>query len=146
MPVRLLCSVLSVFICYIFVRLFTIGHSFREDKPLTGCRRWIIDMLYKVISLLILFFGGMRTRKNKVDFDYTPYLGAQYMEKTAEPKYISTYVSNHSSWLDVPILIANLKTAFASKGSFKTTPIFGIIVQSLGCLFISRGGTAEEKE
>lgn len=46
----------------------------------------------------------------------------------------------------MPVLIRNLKCAFASKKAFKKTPIFGIIVQSLGCLFISRGATPDKKD
>lgn len=102
--------------------------------------------MYKIFSLLILFFGGMRSSRRKVDFDYSAYLGPNYKETTSAPKYLSTYVSNHTSWLDVPILIANLKSAFASKKTFKKTPIFGIIVQSLGCLFISRGASPDKRE
>jgi hypothetical protein len=96
--------------------------------------------------MVLLFFAGMRSSKRKVDFDYTAYLGPDYKETIKGPKYLSTYVSNHSSWLDVPILIANLKPAFASKNTLKKTPIFGIIVQSLGCLFISRGASAEKRD
>jgi len=128
MLLRLVCSVLVILVCYIFVRIFTIGHSFKGDTPITGCRKHIINFMYKVFSMLILFFAGMRTSTKKTDFDYSAYLGSDYKEATNAPKYLSTYVSNHTSWLDVPVLIANLKCAFASKKTFKKTPIFGIIV------------------
>ena len=88
----------------------------------------------------------MRTTRKCVDFDYSTFLGPNYKETTMKPKYLSTYVSNHASWLDVPILISHLRPAFASKKTFKTVPIFGIIVQSLGCLFISRGASAEKRD
>lgn len=103
-------------------------------------------MLYKILCKLVCFFTGMRTEKKYVDFDYSSYLGPNYKNSTVPPRYLSTYVSNHTSWLDVPILISNLRPAFASKRTFKNVPIFGILVQSLGCLFISRGASAEKRE
>ena len=123
-----ICQVLFNFLWFIPYRIITICHSFKGDRPLTGCRKSIIGYLYKLISTFILFFAGMRSSKRKVDFDYSAYLGINYKETTKPPKYLSTYVSNHISWLDVPIIIANLKPAFASKKTFKKTPIFGIIV------------------
>ena len=128
MPLRLISSVLVILFCYIFVRIFTIGHNFRGNSPISGCRKHIINFMYKVFSMLILFFGGMRSSTKKIDFDYSTYLGPDYKKTTNAPKYVSTYVSNHSSWLDVAVLIRNLKCAFASKKTFKKTPIFGIIV------------------
>ena len=128
MLARLVCSVLVIIVCYIFVRIFTIVHNFKGDTPISGCRKHIINFMYKVFSMLILFFAGMRTSTKKTDFDYSAYLGPDYKNSANAPKYLSTYVSNHTSWLDVPVLIANLKCAFASKSTFKKTPIFGIIV------------------
>jgi len=78
--------------------------------------------------MLILFFGGMRTTKKKTEFDYSAYLGPGDGETAIVPKYLSTYVSNHTSWMDIPVLIVNLKCAFASKSTLKNIPIFGILV------------------
>ena len=128
MPLRILCSILLVLVCYIFVRIFTIGHSFRGDTPLTGCRKHIVIFLIKFFCTGILFFAGMRSSRKKVDFDYSAYLGPDYKKANNAPKYLSTYVSNHTSWLDIPVLIVNLKCAFASSEAFKKVPIFGILV------------------
>ena len=127
-------------------RIFTIGHSFTDDTPMRGCRQTLISFIYKLISKLLCFFGGMRTTRKQVDYDYTAFLGPNYQKTSIPPEYLSTYVSNHASWLDVPILISHFRPAFASKKSFKTVPIFGIIVQALGCLFISRGASPEKRE
>jgi 1-acyl-sn-glycerol-3-phosphate acyltransferase len=89
--------------------------------------------------------GGMRTVKKQIDFDYTPFLGPDYKETQIIPKKVSTIISNHSSWLDVPILISNFRAAFASKKSFRKVPVFGIIVEALGCIFISRGASIDKK-
>ena len=78
MPLRLICSVLVILIAYIFVRIFTIGHSFKADTPITGCRKHVIHFMYKIFSLLIIFFGGMRTYRRRIDCDYSAYLGPNY--------------------------------------------------------------------
>ena len=88
----------------------------------------------------------MRTTRKYVDYDYSAFLGPNYKDTTKPPRYLSTYVSNHASWLDVPILISHFRPAFASKKNFRDFPIFGIIVQSLGCLFISRGATPDKRD
>jgi 1-acyl-sn-glycerol-3-phosphate acyltransferase len=92
-----------------------------------------------------MLMAGMRTTRKFVDFDYTPFLGPNYKESCIPPKHVSTIVSNHSSWLDVPILISHFKAAFASKKTFRKVPIFGLIVQALGCIFISRGASIEKR-
>lgn len=120
------------------------GHNFKE--PLKGCRSFFITHTYKIISRLLMFLAGMITFRRRVDFDYTPYLGPNYNETTNPPKHVSTIVSNHSSWLDVPILIWHFRAAFASKKTFRKLPIFGLIVQALGCIFISRGATQEKRD
>lgn len=96
---------------------------------------------YVLVSRWLILLAGMRTYRKKVDFDYTPFLGPGYRDTQNEPKHISTIVSNHSSWLDIPILMSHFKTAFASKKSFRKVPMFGLIVQALGCIFISRGAS-----
>lgn len=124
-------------------RIFSIGHDYRN--PAKGCRAFLITQTYKIISRLLMFLAGMITFRKRVDFDYTPYLGPNYMETTKTPKHVSTIVSNHASWLDVPILIWHFRAAFASKKTFRKLPIFGLIVQALGCIFISRGATVEKR-
>lgn len=89
--------------------------------------------------------GGMRTVRKKVDFDYSPYLGPDYKETQVPPNYISTIVSNHSSWLDVPILISHFQAAFVAKKTLRKIPIFGLIVQALGCIFVSRDASNENR-
>ena len=76
-----------------------------------------------------------------IDFDYTKYLGEGYKEKQNTPKYISTYVVNHSSWLDVMIMLSKYKVAFAAKEAFEKVPVFGLIVSALGSIFVARGAS-----
>ena len=65
-----------------YYRIITICHSFKGDKPLSGCRKSIIGMLYKIESMVLLFFGGLRSSKTKLDVDYSSYLGPDYKNST----------------------------------------------------------------
>lgn len=84
-------------------------------------------------------------KKTIRDYDYTPYLGTNYKETQTIPNHIPTFISNHSSWLDVEILITYYQLAFAAKKSLRKVPVFGVLCAYLGCIFISRGGTEEQR-
>lgn len=127
-------------------RVLTIGHSFEHNQPLKGFRAKMIQVAYICVARGINFFAAMRTQRKIVDYDYTSFLGPNYLDTQIEPKHVSTYVSNHSAWLDVSILISHFSVAFASKKTFKKFPIFGLIVQALGCIFISRGASQEKRD
>lgn len=91
-----------------------------------------------------MFAFGYRFKHRKLDYDYSEYLGADYMETMKLPKHISTIVSNHSSWFD-PILLNNIfGCGFVAKKEIKTAPVGGVIAMALGSIFISRGGSPEE--
>jgi lysophosphatidylcholine acyltransferase / lyso-PAF acetyltransferase len=105
----------------------------------------MIQFTYTWVSRGLNFFGGMRTSRTVIDYDYTSFLGPNYKETQVEPKHLSTLISNHSSWLDVSILISHFRAAFASKKTFRNIPVFGLLVQALGCIFISRGASLEKR-
>jgi hypothetical protein len=104
MPIRFIICILTIVTSYIFVKLISIGHNI-ETEPLKGCRKTFIGFIYKAVAATLAFFGGLRYSKVIKDYDYTTYLGPNYKETTKEPKFISTYISNHTSWLDIMILI-----------------------------------------
>ena len=131
---------------FILHRIFSIGHDYKKSQAVTGCRAFLIKWTYVLVARWLILLSGMRTSRKVVDFDYTPFLGPGYKETQIPPKYLSTIVSNHASWLDVPILISHFKAAFASKKNFRKIPIFGLIVQALGCIFISRGASQEKRD
>lgn len=71
--------------------------------------------------------SGTRTTKiQKMDYNYESYLGPDY-KNIPIPKNIPTYISNHTSWLDVEILIRYFGPAFAAKKSLKKVPVFGLV-------------------
>lgn len=146
LPVRLFIIMVLMGLIYLFVRVTTLGHSFKNDQPIRGWfRNLIIGGTYKIYSSLVMIIFGVWTTKRDVDFDYSPYLGPQYKETTIYPKYMSTYVCNHSSWTDIMLLISYFRPAFAAKLPIKKVPALGLITQTLGCIFVARGGTLEER-
>jgi len=51
--------------------LITIGHSFKDGKPLSGCRKPIIKFAYQTACKLVVFVDGVRTRKtDRNDYNY----------------------------------------------------------------------------
>jgi len=88
---------------------------------------------------------GIRSCYDNRDYDYSYFLGPNYKETTVYPKFFSTYVSNHTSWLDIILMISYIKPAFTPMDTLKKIPVVGILVMALGCINISRSGTEEER-
>lgn len=61
---------------------------------------------------------------------------------------VSTYVCNHVSGADGPILVAALngKLSFMAGAFLKNIPIIGYAIQCLGGLFVPRFGSPEDKQ
>ncbi len=79
------------------------------------------------------------------NFDYSEYLGPDYKRTQKFPPLISTYVSNHVSWADIIVFLRVNQPAFATKLELKLIPVFGLLCQALGCIFIDRGSSQESK-
>lgn len=56
--------------------------------------------------------------------------------KPPEPPFF--LVSNHLSYIDIPVFYYCLKTTFVSKAEIKYWPIVGLMARSLGIIFIDR--------
>lgn len=63
-----------------------------------------------------------------------------------KPKYVSTIISNHVSWLDGFISISQTGCALAPDAGFAKAPIFGTFLKVMDALFMPRSNNAEEKE
>lgn len=55
------------------------------------------------------------------------------------PNNASMIVSNHISWLDIPVISSQIHTGFLSKHAVKKWPVIGWLATSAGTLFIKRG-------
>ena len=89
----------------------------------------------------------MRVETKYVDFDYSEYLGDGYKETQQLPPKASTVVANHQCWLDSLILICTpLFPGFAAKVETKKVWVLASLIDALQSLYISRGGTDEERQ
>ena len=74
MVIRLVVMFLLIVLCFIFVKIFSLGHDF-EKGPLTGCRNTLISYTYKIVSRLLLILSGTGSSQRFADVNYTRYLG-----------------------------------------------------------------------
>lgn len=94
---------------------------------MTGCRKPIIKFIYQVGCRLITIISGVTTGKiDKNNYNYEAFLGPDYKNEPT-PDYVPTFVCNHTSWLDVMILIIHYAPAFAAKKALRKVPIFGLL-------------------
>ena len=127
LTVRLVLIIFLWFLCYLILRIVSIGHSFEQGEPLRGCRGNMTNKITKFMSGILMIAMGMRSSKMKLDIDYSEYLGDDYKLTNAEPKNVSTFVSNHSTWVDISLLMSYYGHAFVSKLGLKNAPLAGFI-------------------
>jgi len=48
------------------------------------------------------------------------------------------YVSNHRSYLDIPVLSAALRSSFLSRADVATWPVIGMVAREVGSVFVNR--------
>ncbi len=94
----------------------------KKLEPITGWRATVIKLIYKINLPPIL--SGYRIRVINSDFDYSYYLGKDYKRNQQLPKKASTIVSNHTSWLDAPVLIAAYHPWFCVNEESRSVPTF----------------------
>lgn len=55
------------------------------------------------------------------------------------PRYPALWVSNHISWLDIPVLGSGARVFFLAKAEIERWPVLGKLAKGGGTLFIKRG-------
>lgn len=66
-------------------------------------------------------------------------LGVEVTYRGEIPRPPALLVSNHISWLDIPVLASQTQTSFLSKDEIRRWPIIGWLAAGSGTLFIRRG-------
>ena len=69
-----------------------------------GCRKKVITFLFQYGARAWNFVCGVCTSTEKLEFDYSYYLGPDYKSKYKNIVATSTYVSSHVSWIDTMTL------------------------------------------
>ena len=96
-------GILIVFMCIAFA-----GRA--RDQPPTGWRYTLIANSYKIYAHVLLASQGLYLR-NVVhgvdDVDYSKYLGPEWKKNLFNGKRVSMSISNHFSYLDGPVLVAD---------------------------------------
>ncbi len=65
--------------------------------------------------------------------------GVEIIEVEPVPKSHALWVSNHVSWMDIPVVGTVSNAFFLSKAEIGEWPVFGSLVKASGQLFIKRG-------
>lgn len=65
--------------------------------------------------------------------------GVEIVEVEPVPKNHALWVSNHVSWMDIPVVGTVSRAFFLSKAEIGEWPVFGALVKASGNLFIKRG-------
>ncbi len=143
-PIRTFISLGSLVLLVFFLRIISIGHRYGQE-PLVGLRLWLNKTGYMICVWTIITTSFMSMKINHVDFDYSQYLGKDYLKTQKLPKKCSTIVSNHQAWLDSLILIYAVHCGFAAKIETKKVPVLSDLIDNLQSLYISRGGTEAER-
>lgn len=65
--------------------------------------------------------------------------GVKVVEVESVPQHHGLWVSNHVSWMDIPVVGSVSPAFFLSKAEIGDWPIFGKLVHAAGTVFIKRG-------
>lgn len=110
----------------------------------------------KIAGMTTIIAGGMRTAQRIGAFREPPreklprYIqtfcrkmtssfGIKVVEVEPVPQHHGLWVSNHVSWMDIPVVGSVSPAFFLSKAEIGDWPIFGKLVHAAGTVFIKRG-------
>jgi len=104
--------------------------------PGTAKIRWTRVIWGVLCGLLSLRINVVGARQGSVG-------GARARRRGERPVI---YVSNHSSWLDIPVLGTILPSVFVAKGEISRWPIMGLVSKIGRTIFVSRNRSATGRE
>ncbi len=110
----------------------------------------------KIAGMTTTIAGGMRTAQRIGAFREPPreilprYIqtfcrkmagsfGVKIVQVEPVPQHHALWVSNHVSWMDIPVVGSVSPAFFLSKAEIGEWPIFGRLAQAAGTVFIERG-------
>lgn len=141
-PIRLFIGAFSLVLIVVLQWFVLLGYN-RGKQPITGWRKPAVLWINQSLTWLICTACGMKIKVNNCDYDYSEYLGKDYLKTQKLPAKASTLVVNHQAWLDSVILISALVPGFAAKIETKKVMVLNTIIENLQSIYISRGGTEQ---
>ncbi len=125
-------------------------------RRLRAIRRIVLVLLWTLIAALVQSVCLLVPGRAKALFPRLYWstvcrmlgLSVRVVGQPAPPGAPVVYVSNHSSWLDIPVLGGRLTTSFISKDDVAGWPIIGTVARLGRTVFVSRqrGATARERD
>ena len=100
--------------------------------------KFVRKFVYFLMKLCLQWeYGYTRSTTQRVNVDYSKYLGKDY---TAEWSGASTIVCNHANWIDSFFVLHKHDAVLTTAESTKHIPVIGRLMQAIGAIFISRKG------
>ena len=141
---KLLICFAQLFVCALGTNLIIIGT--KKDTPITGIRYKLVRILHYITSCVVLYCGGsnswMTYKRPKVC--YKKFLGPDW-KPDYDWKRCGSVVSNHSSFLDIPIHAMCQLPSIIAKNEVKKVPGIGPIATASQCMFLNRSSSDSKK-
>jgi hypothetical protein len=146
LPLRMALAILDLLMICLVLKVLTCGHDFSKGSMKNGFRKSLVTNVVKYNAYIWVLVCGHFTQHEKVDVDYSEYLGPDYKNQYREVEQIPTMISNHVSWIDSQLLFKYFKIAFIMDQGYKKIPVFGTLCSVLDSMFINVRGTADARE
>lgn len=133
---KLLGVIFTVVGCYLALKIVLWGKNIEDCKDKAMRRK--IEFIVGTAGLTFYLSLGIVISRRSIDYDYSSYLGPNYQTELKNEERPAAYISNHTSWIDIIVLIAEFCPGFIAKIDVKHYPFIGYIATCLGCLFVDR--------
>jgi 1-acyl-sn-glycerol-3-phosphate acyltransferase len=130
--------IFSVLFCYVGMKIVLWGKTIEEiRKSNDQAMRKKIEIIGKLSGKIFRISLGIIVYDKTVDYDYTEYLGPGY-EKDESKVKIASYICNHTSWVDIILMVERICPGFISKKAVESYPFIGYVATCIGCIFVDR--------
>lgn len=111
-----------------FLHKTDVSEAYKNEKLMKQFKYSISLLLYFFFNL----FGIFHIEKKNIKVDVNKYPELKFFSENSS----KVILTNHVSFLDIPIFLYMESTCFISKKSVSTYPIIGIVAQFIQCLFL----------
>ena len=120
--------------------MFVVGKIMGNKTPLA---RWMLTFISKCLSKCWTFVCSILwVSHNYPTACYKKYLGPDWKPSYDRP---STIVANHSSWVDICMMMTKYTPSFISKASVRKVPGIGFMAEINHTLFMDRASKDDRK-